>query len=143
MDLFLFWVACERVAGLLSRPCRSDRFSRSCCRIARGFFRRYVGVFFHGVPTKKRGLRRCLYQPRLASRGIARAGRGSCSETAKHKSFANVGGVFNVGVVGSREMPHRTECVPNNYQGCLAKGPTHTHTHTHTHTASWLRCTEM
>ena len=95
----------------------------------KGFFSALRWCFFPRRANKKRGLRRCLYQPRLASRGIARAGRGSCSETAKHKSFANVGGVFNFGVVGSREMPHRTECVPNNYQGCLAKGPTHTHTH--------------
>ena len=100
MDLFLFWVDCERVEGLLSRPCRSDRFSRSCCRDRKAFFGATL-VFFSTACQQKKGAPLVPILALPASLGnpkdptaFTRARRGSRSETAKDKSFANVCGVL-------------------------------------------------
>ena len=142
MDLFLFWVACERVAGLLSRPCRSDRFSRSCCRIARGFFRRYVGVFFHGVPTKKggsAGAYTSLAWQAEGSHGLVAAPARKPQNTNRSRMLV----AFLMLASWARERCPTGLSVYQIITKAAWQRDPHTHTHTHTHTASWLRCTEM
>lgn len=79
--------------GLIPRVFRADRFSPGCCKDRKGF-RRYGGVFFHVVPTKRGSAgaysrsTSLLGKPRNPTLR-ARVYRGSCPKP-RNKLFANV-----------------------------------------------------